>query len=244
MIRKLTLALFLTLPTMAVAIDFEGFYISAKGGVSKTSDTGLTNFTNHLGGSFTLESNDLGTGTTFGFSVGKYLTNNFRLELEAIKRTNFDYNALIGPDFFELGDKADIDSTSLSINGFYNFHTLTIGNNSITPYLGGGIGISRNKMGSITEYIANGVGAGSTSWLVDGNTITELAYKLSGGASVNLSKNLALNLNYQYAHLGEFESGTGNYNPSGVKFSNLVGPSNGGEIKTQELMVGLQYTFK
>ena len=33
MIRKLTLALLLTLPTMAMAIDLEGYYITAKGGV-------------------------------------------------------------------------------------------------------------------------------------------------------------------------------------------------------------------
>ena len=45
MIRKLTLALLLTLPTMAMAIDLEGYYITAKGGVSKTSlDTGDDEF--------------------------------------------------------------------------------------------------------------------------------------------------------------------------------------------------------
>jgi len=36
MIRKLTLALLHTLPSMAVAIDLEGYYITAKGGASKT----------------------------------------------------------------------------------------------------------------------------------------------------------------------------------------------------------------
>ena len=44
MIRKLTLALLLTLPTMAVAIDLEGYYITAKGGVSKTFNTGDDEF--------------------------------------------------------------------------------------------------------------------------------------------------------------------------------------------------------
>jgi len=33
MIRKLTLVLLFTLPTMAAAIDLEGYYITAKGGV-------------------------------------------------------------------------------------------------------------------------------------------------------------------------------------------------------------------
>ena len=38
--KKLLAALLLTLPTMAVAVDLDGYYITAKGGVSKTFDTG------------------------------------------------------------------------------------------------------------------------------------------------------------------------------------------------------------
>ena len=94
MIRKLTLALLLTLPTIAMAIDLEGYYITAKGGASKTFNTGTTNFNNTPAGTLiTLQNEDLGTGSAFGFSVGKYLTDSFRLELEAIKRTGYEYDA-------------------------------------------------------------------------------------------------------------------------------------------------------
>ena len=48
--KKLLVALLLTLPTMAVAIDLEGYYITAKGGVSKTfNNTGVTSFTSNSG---------------------------------------------------------------------------------------------------------------------------------------------------------------------------------------------------
>ena len=80
MIRKLTLALLLTLPSISMAIDLEGYYITAKGGVSKTMDTGTTSFNVNNGTLFTLQNEDLGTGSAFGFSVGKYLTNSFRLD--------------------------------------------------------------------------------------------------------------------------------------------------------------------
>ena len=40
--KKILAALLLTLPTMAVAVDLEGYYITAKGGVSKTFNTGTT----------------------------------------------------------------------------------------------------------------------------------------------------------------------------------------------------------
>ena len=92
MIRKLILALLLTLPTMAMAIDLEGYYITAKGGVSKTFNTGETTFNAAAGNLRTLQNEDLGTGSAFGFSVGKYLTDSFRLELEATKRAGYEYD--------------------------------------------------------------------------------------------------------------------------------------------------------
>jgi hypothetical protein len=49
MIRKLILALLLTLPSISMAIDLDGFYITAKGGVSKTFNTGVTNLNNNVG---------------------------------------------------------------------------------------------------------------------------------------------------------------------------------------------------
>ena len=88
--KKILAALLLTLPTLAVAVDLDGYYITAKGGVSKTMDTGCE-LNNAAGERATLKDEDLGTGTAFGLSVGKYITDNFRLELEAIKRDSYEY---------------------------------------------------------------------------------------------------------------------------------------------------------
>ena len=78
MIRKLTLALLLTFPTMSMAIDLEGYYITAKGGASKTFNTGMTSFNDKDGNLIAFPNEDLGTGSAFGFSVGKYLNDSFR----------------------------------------------------------------------------------------------------------------------------------------------------------------------
>ena len=132
MIRKLTLALLLTLPTMAVAVDLEGYYITAKGGLSKTFNTGTTSLNAADGTLFTYQNEDLGTGSAFGFSVGKYLTDSFRLELEAIKRTGYEYdaNSLLFP---ASATKAKIETHALFINSFYDFQPFTMSNTSITP---------------------------------------------------------------------------------------------------------------
>ena len=238
MIRKLTLALLLTFSTISVAIDLEGYYITAKGGVSKTFNTGTTSFNFANGVLATLQNEDLGTGSAFGFSVGKYLNDNFRLELEAIKRTGYEFDArdINTPRF---SDKAKIETHALFVNGFYDFQPFSLKSTSITPYLGGGVGISRNKMGTNVQH-NNGAPDGLT---FDGNTINQFAYKLSAGTLVSLTEQLSLDVNYQYVNLGAFKGGTEVLN-NGVFRNNRQRGFNGGDIKTQELMVGLQYTFK
>ena len=239
MIRKLTLALLLTFSTMAMAIDLEGYYITAKGGASKTFNTGTTSFNAVNGDLRTLQNEDLGTGSAFGFSVGKYLTDSFRLELEAIKRTGYEFDArdIQNPEFT---DKAKMQTEALFINGFYDFQPFTMSNTSITPYLGGGMGISRNKMGADATYI-NGLPDGGSA---SGNTINQFAYKLSAGTLVSLTEQLSLDVNYQYVNLGSFKGGTElSFNGVRLPAIDLQRGINGGEIKTQELMVGLQYKF-
>ena len=101
------------------------------------------------------------------------------------------------------------------------------------------MGISRNKMGTIMEHrfgLTNGV-------TNDGNTINQFAYKLSAGTLVSLTEQLSLDVNYQYVNLGAFKGGT-EVLFNGDFRNNRQRGFNGGDIKTQELMVGLQYTFK
>jgi opacity protein-like surface antigen len=238
--KKLLAALLLTLPTISVAIDLEGYYITPKAGISNTMDTGVTAINN--GGTIKdLYDDDLGTGSAFGFSAGKYFSDNFRLELELIKRTGYEYDADYnggGEEAARMSLAADLDSTSIFVNGFYDFQPFIIRNTAITPYLGGGIGISRNKIDKVNELNA-GVSQGVT---VGGDTVNQFAYKLSAGTLVSLTEQLSLDVNYQYVNLGSFKSGT-RVEVNGVFNQDLVEGVNGGEIKTQELMVGLQYKF-
>jgi opacity protein-like surface antigen len=236
--KKLLAALLFTIPTLAFAIDLEGFYITAKGGASKTFNTGMTSFNDADGNLIAFPNEDLGTGNAFGFSVGKYVTDSFRLELEAIKRTGYEYdvNSLLFP---ASANKAKIETHALFINGFYDFQPFSISNTSITPYLGCGVGISRNKMGTIVEH-EDGPPNGMTT---DGDTINQFAYKLSTGTLFSLTEQLSLDVNYQYVNLGAFKGSTEVYDEEERGEDDYQRGTNGGEIKSQELMVGLQYTF-
>ena len=235
--RKLILALLFTLPATAFAADLEGYYITAKGGASKTFNTGETSFIVYNGVPRALQNDDLGTGSAFGFSLGKYLTDSFRLELEAIKRTGYEYDVRDSRQPL-FTDEAKIQTDALFVNGFYDFQPFSMSNTAIAPYLGGGVGISRNKMGT-TVVNDNGIPNGET---FSGNTINQFAYKLSAGTLVSLTEQVSLDVNYQYVNLGAFKGGTevllnGAFNNTSQR------GINGGEIKSQELMVGLQYKF-
>tara|TARA_B110000240_G_C13403846_1_gene412188 strand:+ start:241 stop:969 length:729 start_codon:yes stop_codon:yes gene_type:complete len=237
MIKKITLALLFTIPSLSFAMDLDGFYITPKGGISKSMDTGVI-LGDAGGGQFDIKDNDLGSGYVFGLSVGKYITNNFRLELEASQRGGLEYDTEYASEP-NLGTttKADISSQSIFLNGFYDFESFTISSSSITPYIGGGIGISRNKMGVVAEVTPENEAA-----YLDGNKVSQFAYKLAAGTLVSLTESLSLDINYQYVDLGSFKSGLG-YVASGGASGTLTEALNGGEIKTQELMVGLQYKF-
>ena len=236
--KKILAALLLTLPTMAVAIDLEGYYITAKGGISKSMDTGMTDIINATPTDFLLEDNDLGTGWAGGLSVGKYLTNKFRMELEFTRRGGLEYNALSSDPSNFFYEKAHISSNALFVNGLYDFQPFSVKSSSITPYIGGGIGIARNKMGMQKEISANSANAGQLYNTWNSNSISSLAYKLSVGTLVSFTEKVSLDLNYQYVNLGDFKGRVDSN--SGYIYTRGI---HGGEIKTQELMVGLQYKF-
>ena len=233
--KKLLAALLLTLPTISVAIDLEGYYITAKGGISKSMDTGMTDIINATPTDFLLEDNDLGTGWAGGLSVGKYLTNKFRMELEFTRRGGLEYNALRSHPSNAFYEKAHISSNALFVNGLYDFQPFSVKSSSITPYIGGGIGIARNKMGMQKE-IDGASGDVLETW--DSNSISSFAYKLSVGTLVSFTEKVSLDLNYQYVNLGDFKGRVDSN--SGYIYTRGI---HGGEIKTQELMVGLQYKF-
>ena len=95
--------------------------------------------------------------------------------------------------------------------------------------------IHEAKNVSLTNGRTNG-------FTIDGNTINQFAYKFSAGTLVSLTEQLSLDVNYQYVNLGEFKGGIRAYD-DGVFLGNNQRGINGGEIKTQELIVGLQYKF-
>jgi len=79
---------------------------------------------------------------------------------------------------------------------------------------------------------------------IEGHTMNQFAYKLSAGTLVSLIEQVSLDVNYQYINLGAFKGGS-TLTSNGVVYPNFTKGkgTNGGVIKSHELMVGLQYKF-
>ena len=231
--KKYLLTLLLVVPSIAFSGDY---YITAKGGFSDTDDVGTVT-SQEPGLLLTYEDKDLGSGNTFGLSIGKHIAGNFRLELEVLKRNGYTFNAIpnASDNVFTTGD---IESSSVFVNALYDFNAFALDNKTITPYIGVGVGISRNKSDRFVSYMDN-----EAVHIDETNSTNELAYKFSAGMVVSLTESMFLDVGYQYVKLGDFESGNYYTDLDNNATENYTTPLSGGEIDAHELIVGLRFNY-
>lgn len=187
--------------TTATAQDAASLYLEAFGGLSRLSGTDL---------SFDAIENDTGfdAGLVAGGAVGYDFANSpFRAELE------FIYRSADGSDV-----EGDFASTTLALNGYYDFPEIGSG---IRPYVGAGIG-------AITEIDYD---------VTDGATAGE--YSDRGGALGQAMVGLSYDLSSALTLSGELR-----YFDAG---SRTLSRDGGGTVEADysgaELTVGLAYRF-
>ena len=235
--KKILFLTIISLATSGVLADVGDNFFSIKLGSSNSNTTGITTFKDQIGTGTadTTTDKDLGKSDIMEIGIGSYFSETFSGEISLAQRNGFKY-ATTGVTDSNLRYKADVESLAVLINGYFNAQPLSIIQTSVTPYLGVGVGFSRNKMGAVDiTQINDGVSLGNAA----SNTETEFAYKLALGALINLSDNVSVDLNYQYVDLGKIKSGTN------LSFDsrNLNAPFSGPEITSSELNIGLQIIF-
>jgi len=143
---------------------------------------------------------DIGIGCQYTENLRADVTLGYRSK----SRVEDDFNSL----------DAKFSATTLLVNAYYD-----IGNfNGFTPYIGAGIGISRNKLSDVR------LPAGSTS-----GTKTSFAYALHAGVSYDFTEALSVDASYRYIDLGKGKSG-----PDVIDIDKLVG---------HDFRIGLRYRF-
>ena len=234
--KKILFLTIISLATSGVLADVGDNFFSIKLGSSNSNTTGITTFKDQIGtGTAGVTTDkDLGKSDIMEIGIGSYFSETFSGEISLAQRNGFKYATTETDN--TLRYKADVESLAVLINGYFNAQPLSIIQTSVTPYLGVGVGVSRNKMGAVDiTQVSDGVSLGNAA----SNTETEFAYKLALGALINLSDNVSVDLNYQYVDLGNIKSGTN------LSFDSrdLNAPFSGPEITSSELNIGLQIIF-
>ena len=219
--------------TSGALADVGDNFFSIKLGSSNSKNAGTSSLITQVNKSGTTTNNDLGRSDVLGISIGKYLSEHFRGEIGISQRKGFKYHTTV-PALPENYYKADVESFAVFLNGYVDAQPMTFLQNSVTTYVGAGIGISRNKMNPLSIH-SEGVLLGTAS----SNTETEFAFKFALGTLINLSDNVSVDLNYQYVDLGDIKSGTNLSWDS----RDLKAPYSGPEITSNEFNVGLQIAF-
>ena len=231
--RKILFFTMLSLSTTMTLAEVGDNFFSIKLGSSNSKNAGTSSLITQVNKSGTTTNNDLGRSNVLGISVGKYFSERFRGEIGISQRKGFKYHTTV-PALPENYYKADVESFAIFLNGYVDAQPMTFLQNSVTTYVGAGIGISRNKMNPLSIH-SEGVLLGTAS----SNTETEFAFKFALGALINLSDNVSVDLNYQYVDLGDIKSGTN----LSWDARDMAAPITGPEITSNEFNVGLQIAF-
>ena len=238
--KKLIMLFTLMSCSSLVSADIGDNFFSIKLGSSDSNTTGITNLTDQTSKVGETTDNDLGNSNIMEIGVGSNFSETFSGEISLSQRNDFKYatthTKTDGAADTSLRYKADVESLAVFINGYLKSQPLSILQTSVTPYLGVGVGVSRNKMGAVDiTQVSDGVSLGNAS----SNTETEFASKIAIGTLIKLSENVSMDLNYQYVDLGKIKSGVA------LSFDSrdMVAPFSGPEITSSEFNIGLKIIF-
>jgi opacity protein-like surface antigen len=209
--------------TQANAAD-KGFYLTLGTGFGIGEEANLS------GGSSTLEADEIGTSAVFSGAGGYRFSKNIRTELELVYHPDFAVDEDFLTSGIQVETKAEISSLGVFANVYYD---IPLGR--VTPFVGAGIGFSRNELGDIRNTAMTGPYAGQ-SVLSNGDTETSFAWQLIVGCSIPLRESLALDFSYHYMDLGDLKTGYNSYGGISV-------PPQTGDLQSHDFRIAVTYQF-
>ena len=176
------------------------------------------------------ESDELGKSPVFTGALGYRSSPNIRVELELAYHPDYavDENLSVMGTLVKVD--AEISALSAMANVLYDFPM-----KGFTPFVGFGLGVSKNKIFDIRNTAMNGPNAG-LAVIGLGDTTTKLAWQLILGTEVPLQANLSLNLAYHYADLGKVRTAANSY-------AGMTTPASEGDLRIHDFRIGLRYAF-
>ena len=231
----LSIAMVLTIPSYASA---EGFYVAGQLGISQQSGDSEPYGNNIAADPDFPATFDSGDGSAGAFGIGYIFNDRFRIEGRigfrdgSFNSREVGIGARAGEEYILDGD---IESTTFTVEGFYDFPN----NSSFTPYVKAGLGVSDNSYsarlggaGVAAFDPFDGVTDGFYDNYADGDS-TEFSWNVGVGGNVELSESTSFYGEYQYASFGDVQTGQDSFT-DGFEIN---------DIAAHEFVVGIRVKF-
>jgi opacity protein-like surface antigen len=232
-------------PIIAPAPDFSGWYLRGDVGLGLNQLNDLdSTFATPIPG-FAHDGQGLGKQIVIGAGVGYKFNNWFRADVTGEYRTGSYLWALESyqpgglfpspacPNICYDRYSGSVSNAVFLANGYFDLGTWY----GITPFIGGGVGVSDNMLHALTD---NGLETGGFGTAQDHNSL-QFAWALMAGFSYSLTSNLKLELGYRYLDMGKVDSnpivcqGVG---PGGCNFE-----KQSFRMTSNDVRLGLRYMF-
>lgn len=217
--------------------EFSGWYLRGDIGVTNQSVRDLTNI-NDVNNSVRNIGLGFDASPLFGLGIGYYYNDWLRFDLtgEYRSKANFKGTQVITSSGGTITDEYTASKSEwlFLFNAYVDLGTW----NGFTPFVGAGIGTSRNTIHSFQDICT--VCAGGSVAFGDTQSKWNLAWALHAGVAYKVSKNFTVEFAYRYVDLGDAASGDlytylgGNavYNP--MEFKHLT---------SHDFKVGLRFNL-
>jgi len=172
----------------------------------------------------------LGSGWNFGVGVGYKFPGGFRVDIGYNHRAGYN---LKGRDEAGTDFDPEVKSDAVMLNGTFD---LPFALGPLKPFVGGGIGRSRNDMKPL-KWNDPGCCAGTLT----GGKKTDTAWQLTLGADIEVSKDWTLEVTYRYMDMGKFVKQAGP-DQAGLFGTGVTG-SMTGRLRSNEINVGFKKPF-
>lgn len=195
----------------------------------------------------------LGDAAILGIGAGYQINNWFRADVTAEYHTQQAYSAATSYTNYVAGGgggtagvcgdtganpscfdfyRGSVQSTVLLANGYVNAGTWY----GLTPFVGAGVGVAFNRIGSIYDTSIGNTGGGVSA----PNSKSSLAWALMAGLDWTVTPRLTLELSYRYLNLGKIASGP-------IVCQNTTGCARevqNFKLASNDIRLGMRWTFE
>jgi len=222
--------------------DFGGWYLRGDIGMTNTQAKLHTNLYDTLPANtaFNQYGHGFDGGLLFGVGVGYQFNNWFRADITGEYRSKVGFH---GTDFFTFNPGGSLGDTYHGghqswvalVNAYADLGTWWC----LTPFVGAGVGAATIKTSAFSDVATFPGGVGSSSYIADGATKTNLAWALHAGVAYKVTNNFTVELAYRYLDMGTAGHGQGHFfdgTPTGVSTFQFR------DMTSQDVKLGVRWT--